>query len=70
MAGLGFGSEGHLAAVTCYDAAQEALRLLAKALSPPGTCLPTCIGLFAVPTQAYLAYNTLKQCLDIVVQRS
>lgn len=70
MAGLGLGTQGHLAAVSSDDAAQEALRLLAKALSPPSTRLPTCVGLFAVPAQAYLAHDTLKQRLDIVVQRS
>lgn len=67
MAGLGLGTEGHLAAVACYNAAQETLCLLAKALSPPGTRLSTCIGFFAVPAQAYLAHNTLKQGLDVVV---
>lgn len=69
MAGLGLGTKGHLAAVACYDAAQETLCLLAKTLSPPGTCLSTCIGLFAVPAQAYLAHDTLEQGLDVVVQR-
>lgn len=70
VAGLGLGAKGHLAAVAGYNAAQEALCLLAKTLSPPGACLPTGIGLFAVPAQAYLAHNALEQCLDIVVQRS
>lgn len=70
MTGLGLGTKSHLAAVACYNAAQKTLRLLAKALSPPGTRLPTCIGLFAVPAQAYLAHNTFEQCLDVVVQCS
>ena len=70
MAGLGLGTHGHLAAVSSDHAAQEALRLLAQALSPPGTRLPTRVGLFAVPAQAYLTHDTLEQCLDVVVQRS
>lgn len=70
MAGLGLGTHGHLAAVSSDDAAQEALRLLAQALSPPGTCLTARVGLFAVPAQAYLTHNTLEQCLDVVMQRS
>ena len=70
MAGLGLGTHGHLAAVSSDDAAQEALRLLAQALSPPGTRLPTRVGLFAVPAQAYLTHDTLEQCLDVVVQCS
>lgn len=68
MAGLGLGTKGHLAAVACYNAAQEAFCLLAKALPPPGSSLPSGIGLFAVPAQAYLPHNTLKQRLDVVVQ--
>ena len=70
MAGLGLGTHGHLAAVSSDNAAQEALRLLAQTLSPPGTRLPTRVGLFAVPAQAYLTHDTLEQRLDVVVQRS
>lgn len=68
VAGLGLGTEGHLAAVSSYDAAQKAFGLLAKAFPSPSARLPPGIILFAVPPQAYLAHNTLKQCLDIVMQ--
>lgn len=69
MAGLGFGAEGHLAAVSSYDAAQKAFGLLAKAFPSPSAGLPPGIILFAVPAQAYLAHDTLEQGLDIVMQR-
>lgn len=69
MAGFGLGTKGHLATVACYNAAQETLCLLAQTLSPPGTRLSTCVGLFAVPAQAYLAHDTFEQGLDVVVQR-
>lgn len=69
MAGLGLGTEGHLAAVASYDAAQEAFGLLAKALPSPSASLPPGIILFAVPSKAYLAHDTLEQCLHIVMQR-
>lgn len=68
MAGLGLSTEGHLAAVASYDAAQKAFGLLAKALPSPSASLPPGIILFAVSAEAYLAHDTLKQCLDIVVQ--
>lgn len=68
MAGLGLGTEGHLAAVSSYNAAQKAFGLLAKALPSPSASLPPGIILFAVPSKAYLAHDTLKQCLDVVMQ--
>lgn len=68
MAGFGLGTEGHLAAVASYNAAQKAFGLLAKALASPSASLPPGIILFAVPSQAYLAHDTFKQCLDVVVQ--
>lgn len=69
MAGLGLGTEGHLAAVASYYAAQKAFGLLAKALPSPSASLPPGIILFAVPAQAYLTHDTLEQCLDVVMQR-
>lgn len=68
MAGLGLGTEGHLAAVASYYAAQKAFGLLAKALPSPSASLSPSIILFAVPAQAYLTHNTLEQCLDVVMQ--
>lgn len=69
MAGLGLGTEGHLAAVPSHNAAQKAFGLLAKALPSPSASLPPGVILFAVPAQAYLAHDPLEQCLDIVMQR-
>lgn len=69
MAGLGLGTEGHLAAVASYYATQKAFGLLAKALPSPSASLPPGILLFAVSSKAYLTHDTFEQCLDVVMKR-
>lgn len=69
MTGLGLLSEGHLLVLAGDHATQKALGLLADALTPFAVSHAPCVLLLAVPAQADLSHDALKQSADIVMER-
>lgn len=67
MAGFGLLPEGHLLVLACDHATQKALGLLADALTAFAVSHAPCVLLLAVPAQADLPHDALKQSADIVM---